>query len=65
MKGSATDDDFDGYPRAKRTRPLTRDEFALLTGILSMEELIAVMELQSATQRAAVGRQLLSTEQLN
>jgi hypothetical protein len=65
MKGRAADDDFDGYPRAKRIRPLTKDEFALLTGILTMEELVAVMELQSATQRAAVGRQLMKQEQLN
>jgi hypothetical protein len=58
-------DDFDGYPRAKRTRPLTKDEFALLTGILTMEELVAVMELQSDQQRAAVGRALMRAEQLN
>jgi hypothetical protein len=64
MEGSVTDDDFDGYPRPKRTRPLTKDEFALLTGILTMDELVAVMSLQSDQQRAAVGRALMP-EQLN
>jgi hypothetical protein len=52
-------------PRQTRTRPLTTDEFAQLVCILTMEELTAVMELQSDQDRAAVGRQLLGQERLN
>jgi hypothetical protein len=55
----------DDFPRTTRTRPLTSDEFAQLVCILTMEELTAVMELQSDQDRAAIGRQLLRTKELH
>jgi hypothetical protein len=49
----------DELPRTTRTHPLTKEEFAALVCILTLPELLAVMELQSDQQRLALGRQLL------
>jgi hypothetical protein len=55
----------DHYPRQKRTQPLTKQEFAQLTRILTLDELTAAIGEMSDEYQALLGRQLVQAEQIH